>query len=302
VQGRIGRSVVVSLVLALAAVSAARAQEFEPRTYAFTPVGLNFLALGYGFSTGALFMDPALPVEDIDADVHVVATRYVRTFALFERPGRLKLSLPWSSGHWEGLVEGAFRTRDTAGLGDARIALETLFGGGRARTPEEMQGYVPGTVWGGRLELVVPTGDYDSGRAINLGSHRWAVVPEVGFGHPIGAWSIEGAVGASFYGDNDDFFGGRRLEQDPLLAGKLHAIRSIRPGFWWAIAAGYGYGGRTTVDDVERDTLQRNWRLALVLAYPIRRDQGISVLLGSGGSSSVGSDYDSLSVGYQLAF
>ena len=93
--------------------------------------------------------------------------------------------------------------------------------------------------------------------------------------------------------------GGRALRADPLLVAKVFAIRSIRPGFWWALAAGYGYGGRTTVDCVPRDTTQRNWRLAFTLAYPIRANQGLVFSLGSGGNFGAGTDFDTVSLGYQ---
>ena len=63
-------------------------------------------------------------------------------------------------------------------------------------------------------------------------------------------------------GDNDDFLGAR-LEQDPLLVAKFHAIRTIRPGFWWALAATYGYGGRTrsTASRGTRFSGTGGWRL-----------------------------------------
>jgi hypothetical protein len=278
------------------------AQEFEPRTYSVTPPGLNFVSLGYGFANGAVFLDPSLPVDDVDADVHLVVARYVRTLELFGLPSKVKVVLPWSSGHWEGLIEDEFGVRDATGLGDARLVLEMQFTGA---DPSEIP--VPAadrdeTVWGARLQVITPTGDYDSSELINLGANRWGLIPEIGFGHPIGKWSIEGAIGAWIFGDNDDFYNGHRFEQDPLLVAKFHAIRSIRPGFWWAFAAGYGYGGRTTVDGVSRDTIQRNWRLAFVLAYPIRSNQGLMLSIGSGGNFGAGTDFDTISVGYQLSW
>ena len=172
-----------------------------------------------------------------------------------------------TDGHWEGFVEGEFRIRDATGSGDARLVLETQFSGTKD----------PGrTVWGARVQFILPTGHYDGTKAINLGANRWGAIPEVGFSYPAGKWDLEGALAAWIFGHNDDYLG-MRLQQNPLLVAKFHAIRAIRPGFWWALAAGYGHGGRTTVDDVPRDTLQSNWRLAFVMAYPIRANQGITV-------------------------
>lgn len=296
------RSVGAAAIGALLALlgGTVRAQEFEPRTYAATPVGLNFLAVGYGFSTGGVFLDPALPVEGVEADVHGAVVRYARTFALAGRPAKLKLVLPWASGHWEGLYLGEPRTRDATGLGDVQVGLEVLFAGAEAKSPTEMAAARTRTVWGARLQLVTPTGQYDSSRAINLGANRWAAVPEIGFSSPVGRWSFEGAFGAYLYGGNDNFYGGQQLSQDPLYVVKLHAIRSVRPGFWWALAGGYGYGGRTAVNGVEQDTLQRNWRAAFALAYPVRRNQGVGLLVGTGGNQGAGADFDSIAVSYQV--
>ena len=198
-------------IIVLASPAAVGAQEFEPRTYAVAPPGLNFVAVGYAFATGAVFMDPSLPVEDVTADVHLVVMRYVRTLELFGLPSKLKLVLPLSDGHWEGFLEGEFRTRDAAGQGDARIVMETLFAG----TGNEKK-----AAWGARLQVILPTGQYDNTKIINLGANRWGAIPEVGFSRPAGRWSFEGALGAWIFGDDDDF-AGVRLEQDPLLVAHL---------------------------------------------------------------------------------
>jgi hypothetical protein len=202
---------------------------------------------------------------------------------------KIKVVLPFPDGHWEGFVEGEFRIRDATGLGDARLILETQFSG--TKDPDR-------TVWGAKVQLILPTGQYDDTKAINLSANRWGAIPEIGFSYPAGKWDLEGALAAWIFGDNDDFLG-VRLQQNPLLVAKFHAIRTVRPGFWWALAAGYGHGGRTTVDGVPRDTLQSNWRLAFLMAYPVRANQGISLSIGSGGNFGAGTDFDTISVGYQ---
>jgi hypothetical protein len=291
----------IGFVLILGA-GGAEAQEFEPRTYAVAPVGLNFVGIGYGLASGGVFMDPALPVRDVEGDVHIGVVRYVRTLSIFGLPSKVKLALPYSSGHWEGFLEDEFRIRDASGLADARIIVETMFSGAEVMTPAEMRGYRPGTVFGARLQVVAPTGAYDNTKVINLGANRWSFVPEIGMSTPLGKWSIEAAVGAWLFTDNDDFFDGRHLAQDPLLVAKLLGVRSIRPGFWVAIASGFGYGGRTSVDGVPRATLQRNWRIFAMVAYPITPRQGVTFSVGSGGNRGAGTDFDSMTVGYQYSW
>jgi len=244
--GRAAQRIVILLALLALSAEGGWAQEFEPRTYAVTPVGLNFVAVGYGFVTGAVFMDPALPVDDVDADIHVAFTRYTRSLNLFNRPSKLKVLLPWTSGDWSGTLEGLDAERHATGLGDARLVIETLFAGAPLVDPSGMPADARPTIWGARLQVVAPTGDYENDKLINLGSNRWAFIPEIGFAHSKGHWSFEGALGAWLFGDNDDFFNGRHLEQDPLLVAKVHAIRTIRPGYWFAVAGGYGYGAGPT--------------------------------------------------------
>jgi len=50
-------------LLLLSAVGA-NAQQLEPRAYANTPVGMNFLIAGYAYSSGGLSTDPTLPMTN----------------------------------------------------------------------------------------------------------------------------------------------------------------------------------------------------------------------------------------------
>ena len=52
------------VAVVLAAATTAKAQELEPRAFANAPVGLNFLILGYGYSTGDVSLDTSVPIED----------------------------------------------------------------------------------------------------------------------------------------------------------------------------------------------------------------------------------------------
>lgn len=231
---------IVTLILIAAIPVVGAAQEIEPRTYSNTPVGLNFLAVGYSYSSGNIFMDPSLPIEDLDGRVNVALVRYIRTFNLFGAPAKFKAMLPWATGHWDGFLDGEFQTRDASGLADARFGLDVLLVGAPVLEPAEFAGYEQKSVVGLRFDLVVPTGQYDSSKLINLGSNRWAFHSEVGFSKTWGRWTLEGSVGAWFYSDNDDFYGGSQLSQDRFLVAKVNIVRSIRPGFWWAVGSGHG--------------------------------------------------------------
>ena len=56
---------VVLLLVALAMpMPRARAQTLEPRSYSNAPVGLNFRIAGYGYTSGNVAFDPAVPLTD----------------------------------------------------------------------------------------------------------------------------------------------------------------------------------------------------------------------------------------------
>jgi len=289
---------------ALAALpGAGEAQELEARAYANTPVGVNFIALAYAYSAGNVFFDSSLPIEDADGRTNIVAARYVRSIGLFGKPGKVKALAPFASGHWDGFVDNEFRTRDATGFADARIGFDLLVSGAPPLKPAEFATFRQRTIVGLSFDVVVPTGDYDPSKLINLGSNRWAFNPEIAVSQALGdKWTLEAAGSAWFYTDNTNFNDGLTLEQDELYVVKLSAIRSVRPGFWWALGVGYGEGGTTRVDGVVRNTLQRNWRFGAFLAYALAPNQGVSVSLLSGVTQRVGADFDSVAVGYQYSW
>jgi len=294
--------VILTVCALVVSPGAVGAQEIEPRTYANTPVGMNFLAFAYSYSSGNIFMDPALPIEDLDARLNIVLARYIRSFSLFGASAKVKAVLPWSTGHWDGFVDGEFETLDASGFADARFGLDVLLVGAPVLEPAEFASYEQKSVVGLRFDLVAPTGQYDSNELINLGSNRWAFHSEVGLSKTWGKWTLEGAAGAWFYSTNDNFFGGFELSQDPFLVVKANIVRSISPGFWWAVGTGYGQGGRTFVEGVARNTKQKNWRVSAIVVFPLSPTQGLSLTAASGRTFQAGPDFDVIAVANQIAW
>jgi len=286
------------VLLALLPLSAA-AQEIEPRTYVNTPVKLNFVAVAYAFQTGNVFFDPSLPIEDVVADVHIGAVRYLRTLAIAGKPAKLTVVQPFVSGHWEGFLEGEFRTRDADGLGDFRFAVDVLLWGARPRAQGEAPDPKEKTIVGAGLAVIAPTGTYDNERLINLGSNRWTVRPQVGVSHQLGKWTVEGIAGLWLFGDNDDFYGGSLLTQERLWVLKGDVVYSIRPGMWFGVGLAYGEGATSRVDGVVRNTLQTNWRFGGTFAYALAPQHGISITAMTGATTRVGADFDSFGFAYQ---
>jgi hypothetical protein len=85
------------VVIVLAAVgSSAQAQDLEPRAYANTPVGLNFLIAGYGYSEGGVATDPLLPLQDTNVQVHGAVFAYARFLDVGGRSGKFDVVVPYA--------------------------------------------------------------------------------------------------------------------------------------------------------------------------------------------------------------
>jgi hypothetical protein len=70
------------------------AQDLEPRLYANTPVGMNFLIAGYRYSQGGVLADPSVPLTNGEVTVHSPLLAYARALALWGLSGKVDAALP----------------------------------------------------------------------------------------------------------------------------------------------------------------------------------------------------------------
>jgi hypothetical protein len=276
------------------------AQELEPRSLTNVPVGLNFVLFGYGYAYGNTLLDPALPIEDLKSDVHTFFAAYVRTIDFFGMSGKVDVIIPWAAGNWDGMYQGEQTDLKRDGFGDPRIRLSFNFIGAPAYSGSFDAAKTKNTVSGASLQIITPFGENFTDKLINLGSNRWTFRSQVGIAHTIGKWILEAYGGLWLFTANNNFWGGSRLEQRPLFTLKIHLIYSLPAhGSWIAIGTGYGIGGRSIVDDVERDTHISTLRLGLVYALPLVPGHAIKLGLTSGRRFEKGPDFDALAVSYQ---
>ena len=274
-------------------------QELEPRLLANVPVGTNFVLAGYAFAGGNILLDPAVPIEDLDADLHTLLGAYVRSVDVFGLSGKVDAVIPFASGDWTGTFEGQDTARTATGFGDPRVRLSVGILGSPALSDDEFREWSQGTVFGGALQVIMPLGQYDPSRLINLGSNRWTFRPQLGVSHATGKWIFEGYGSAWLFTDNTEFLGDLRLQQRPLFALKAHAIRSL-PGRWWiSLGVGYGIGGRTLIEGVERETRISTFRFGGTLAIPLGGGHSLKLVLNSGARIERGPDFDAIAVTYQ---
>jgi hypothetical protein len=288
-----------ALVFLAVSAGIAGAQQLEPRAYSPAPVGTNYFGLALHDLRGGVVTDPSLPLEDVSAHVNMTTPFYGRTFALFGRSTSLGIAAPYAWGTVAGQVFEEFREVRRSGFGDPQLRFAVNFIGGPAMTPLEFRNRIRRTTLGFSLVASVPVGEYDGSKLINLGTNRWAFKPELGLSLPAGRWDLELYGGVWVFGDNGDFFGGMRREQEPLPTAQAHVVYTFKPALWLAGDFTYYWGGQSTLDGVQKDDRQDNTRGGLTMAIPTVGRQSLKLTWARGVSTRVGSSFQTFGVAYQ---
>jgi len=281
------------------AAAGARAQDLEPRAYVNTPVGLNFLIAGYAYSEGGLSTDPALPIQDAQLQIHTAVLAYARSLDAWGRSGKFDVIVPYAQLSGTALVAGQPRDREVSGFGDQRFRFSVLLYGAPALSMKEFAGYRQDTIVGASLQVSAPGGQYDPSRAVNIATNRWSFKPEIGISKALGALTLELSTGVTFYTTNDDYFGGKTLEQDPIYSAQVHITYNFGGGVWGALNGTWYQGGRTTVDGVRSNEVLGNSRVGATLALPVDRQNSIKLYASTGVSTRTGSNFNIGGIAWQ---
>ncbi|MCP4406478.1 MAG: transporter [Gammaproteobacteria bacterium] len=271
----------------------------QPRLWSHLPMGTNFVGVGYAYTEADIFVDPVILLEDVKMESQTWVGKYIRSFELFDKSARIDVTQAYREAQWTGLLDGVPASTSRSGWADTllRLALN-LYGApplsGKAYAAYRAKAAIE-TIVGMGLVVRLPTGEYMGDTSINIGQNRFAFRPQLGVIHKRGKWSAEVTGEAAFYMDNDEFFNGNTLEQEPLYFVHGHLNYSFRPGLWAGVSLGYDYGGETTVNGIAKDDQQQNIAWALSLAYPLSPQAGIKlVYVGARTQESVGLDSDAL--------
>lgn len=297
----------LALLALLAVPGVSLAQDVEPRRWTHLPVGLDVVGAAYVYTNGDLFFDPVLRIEDAEIDQQTALGIYTRVFGLAGRTARLDLLVPVKWTRWQGLLDGAFRTARREGLADPILRLSMNLVGAPALKGKEFQEYraanTTATVLGVGLAVVLPLGEYEEDKLLNLGGNRVVAKPEIGVVHTRGPWSYELTASVSLFEDNDEFWNGNKLEQDPLFAAQAHVVRVFRRGLWLSLSAAYSQNGESEVNDVPKDDPRDQILSALTFGFPVARDQGLKFAYIRGRMlEDVGTDTDNFAVAWTKQF
>ena len=144
--------------------------------------------------------------------------------------------------------------REASGFGDVRIG-----GGFWFHADRENREFAMLTAF-----VVLPTGDYESTRAVNIGENRLKTVLSLGWMKPLGRdWVLDLTPEVAVFGDNTEYRGNRRLSQDTAYAmtGTLR-YKATQYVHWYG-SAQINRGGATQINGVANTGGPENTRLAL---------------------------------------
>ena len=138
----------------------AHGQDLEPRAFANTPVGINFLIGGYAYSSGTVGTDPSVPITDTEVTLNSAVLAYVRTLDLWGKSGKVDLIVPYTWAYGRAKLAGQERKRKVSGFNDPRLRFSALLYGAPALSLDHFRDYQPDTIIGLSLEVTAPLGKY----------------------------------------------------------------------------------------------------------------------------------------------
>jgi hypothetical protein len=260
---------------------------------------MNFLIAGYGYSEGDLSTPAASPIKDAQLTINTEVLAYARSLDVMGHAAKFDMVVPYSelSGHAQ--VNGARVEREINGFHDPRFRFSFLFYGAPALSLKEFQTYEQDLIIGGSVQVSAPLGQYDDARLVNLGANRWYVRPDLGISKAWGAFAAELSTGVYLFTDNDDFFGGKKLEQEPLYSSQIHLTYTLKPGMWVALSGNVDQGGRTQVNGVWSDDKQNNSRAGATFAVSVNKNHSIKTYFSTLIHTNIGGDYDLYGIAWQ---
>jgi hypothetical protein len=284
----------------LCAAARLHAQDLEPRAYAASPVGANFLIVGLSRSSGAIVFDPSLPITDANADVNGLVLGLGHTFSLFGKLGLVTAAVPYVLAHATGQVSETDAEIHRSGLADSRFKLSVNLRGNDAMAMRDFVKAAPRTVVGASVVVTAPSSQYSHTKLINLGTNRWSVKPEVGVAVPQGRWDFDGYAGLWIYSANPDFYpGGKRRSQDPVVTLQGHVSYTVRPRLWIAGDWTWYHGGSASVEGGTPSSSLNNARGGVTVSLPIGSRYSLKAAYTSGIVARTGTNFRTVSVSWQ---
>jgi len=266
---------IVLFFISLLVMPLGYAMELAPLRWSHLPVGVNFAGVAYAYTEADVLIDPVVRLENVEMELQTLVGKYIRTFELFDKSARIDIKTAYQKGTWTGLLNGTPAIAHREGFNDAKLRLAINLYGAPPLEGKEFAFYRANadieTIVGVALVASLPTGEYMDDKLINLGENRFSFSPQFGVTHKRGKWTMELTGQVALYTENDDFYNGKTIDQEPLYFVHGHLIHTFKPGVWTGLSLGYDYGGESTIDGIDNDDRRQNIGWALRFTYPIDR-------------------------------
>ena len=275
------------------------AQQLEPRRWSHLPVDVSFASTAYAYTDADISFDPVLRIENATMEMHSFPVKYIRTFELAGKSARIDWTQAYQHACWSGLLNGASASTAREGWSDMvfRLAVDLVgapplkgkeFVKYRATTDSE-------TIVGVGLAVELPTGHYLEDKLLNLGSNRFTFRPQFGVVHNRGKLAMEVTAASWIYTDNHDFFDGSLREEAPLFTVQGHLDYTFRPGLWVGAGVGYGQGGESTLNGINKNDERKILAWVLNFGYPLTKKWGVKLsYVGKRTQTAIGANSDTL--------
>jgi hypothetical protein len=290
-------------VWAVTLATASFAQDLAPRAYMITQVGASAITLADSFSTGSVFVDPSVLVKNAKAHFQTQTVSCYYSFALWGRSSNITILVPYVFGNVRAEVIGQNQQAYRSGLADSRVRWAVNLKGGPAISPRDFPSWQEKNLIGFSITGILPTGQFDPGRVVNIGSNRLAVKPEIGVSRRRVHWAIEGYAGAWFFAPNSTYFPGTsNRTQEPVGAGEAHLSYHFKPRFWISLDGNFWVGGQASLNGRHQSDEQRNSRAGFTVAIPATQHQSVKFSYATGAYVSIGGNYTTLSFAWQYSW
>lgn len=254
----------------------ARAVEIDPGDYTALPSGTNAVVLyGQYAERDALYASGKKVPIDPELNSTVGILRMLHVAEINDRwTVDPQFLLPFGELRASGDIGALGKA---SGIGD--LILATAFKYKIDAQTGEVFGFTP--------YLFVPTGEYHSDKALNLGENRWKAAMQVGYTRPLSQkWRVDFVGDVQFHGNNNECRAACGAasdvtrKQNALYHFQTHLRYEVSPALSLALSYGHLEGGRTEIDGASQDDRQKTDYFRLSAGYFITQTTQVLATYG----------------------
>lgn len=232
-----GWALIVSMLLA---ATPAKAIDLLPFDYIPAPPGTNVLLGYYIYGTRSSFDSTLTGRVDTNTglDTHIGAVRLTHYEQVFDHPAAIQLIVPFGA-FYDGRING-FALNQPEGMFDPILTLAFW----PIAQPKAQRWLTIGSY------TTIPVGEYEPGRALNVGGNRWQHDLQVDFTQGLGhGLTLQLTGDWIHYGDNTRAgTGSQELKQNASFEAYAWLTYNFTESAWASVGYAGSFGGRQQID------------------------------------------------------